>query len=154
MGSGGGSIYVAAPAAAITPLALAAMAPPHFDPVPVFIGPKPGWTGAVAAARPVDGANPATATPPQTTAYAPVDKPPTIDPNETPALTAPLALHIAIPPGVKPVAAKVSARSTTGRIVDRSKPKAKGVVIAAHAKPAAKSEAARPASVPARPPGP
>ena len=25
--------------------------PVHFDPIPVFIGPKPGWTGPVAAAR-------------------------------------------------------------------------------------------------------
>jgi D-alanyl-D-alanine carboxypeptidase len=146
MGSGSGSIYAAAPATAITPLALAAMAPPHFDPVPVFIGPKPGWTGAVAAARPVDGANPTTATP-QTAAYAPVDKSPTIDPNETPALTAPLALHIAVPPGVKPVAARASARSATRKVVDRGKPKTKGVVIAGHAKPAPKGEAAEPASV-------
>jgi D-alanyl-D-alanine carboxypeptidase len=38
--------------------------PVHFDPVPVFIGPKPGWTGPVLAARPPAGAparRPATA---------------------------------------------------------------------------------------------
>jgi hypothetical protein len=38
--------------------------PVHFDPVPVFIGPKPGWTGPVLAARPPAGApapGPATA---------------------------------------------------------------------------------------------
>jgi len=37
------------------PEAMAAMPAPHFDPVPVFIGPKPGWTGPVAQARPADG---------------------------------------------------------------------------------------------------
>jgi D-alanyl-D-alanine carboxypeptidase len=32
-------------------------APLHFDPVPIFIGPKPGWTGPVLAARPTEAGN-------------------------------------------------------------------------------------------------
>ncbi len=41
-------------------------APVHFDPVPVFIGPKPGWTGPVLAARPA----PQDASAPSASAYA------------------------------------------------------------------------------------
>jgi D-alanyl-D-alanine carboxypeptidase len=49
-----------APAAAPAP-AVAAVAPTllaervHFEPIPVFVGPKPGWTGPVLAARPIAG---------------------------------------------------------------------------------------------------
>jgi len=56
--------------------ALAAMQPVHFDPLPVFIGPKPGWTGSIVASRPSDvgpqqqAANPA-APPPEASAIAP-----------------------------------------------------------------------------------
>jgi D-alanyl-D-alanine carboxypeptidase len=152
-GARGASMYAPALPAAITPLALAAMAPAHFDPVPVFVGPKPGWTGPVAAARPADAA-----TPPEASAFAPVDNPPTLDPNETPPLTAPIALHNAVPPGVKPAAAKASVQPTAKppatRVADRSKPKTKGAVVAAPGKSVPKSEAAEPASVPPPPPAP
>ena len=33
----------------------------HFDPVPVFVGPVPGWKGPALGARPVGGADPANA---------------------------------------------------------------------------------------------
>ena len=35
----------------------------HFDPVPVFVGPVPGWKGPALGARPVGGADAATAAP-------------------------------------------------------------------------------------------
>ena len=160
-GARGASSYAAAPPAAMTPLALASLPAPQFDPVPVFVGPKPGWTGPVAAARPTDAATPSTAspaTPPEANAYAPVDKPATIDPNETPPLTAPVALHSAVPPGVKPVAAKAPARTAAKppatKVADRSKPKTKGAAAAAPGNPVPKNEAAEPAAVPTPPPTP
>ncbi len=62
----GGSVGAsAAPAAASMTDAMAA-APVHFDPIPVFIGPKPGWTGPVLAASPA----PAQPVTPNATAYA------------------------------------------------------------------------------------
>jgi D-alanyl-D-alanine carboxypeptidase len=42
----------AAASPATDPLAIANMPAPRFDPVPVFVGPKPGWTGSVAMAKP------------------------------------------------------------------------------------------------------
>src|SRR5579862_2253799 len=54
-GIGRGLGLFAALAPQSDPVAMAAMPAPHFDPVPVFIGPKPGWTGPVAQARPTDG---------------------------------------------------------------------------------------------------
>jgi D-alanyl-D-alanine carboxypeptidase len=57
------SIYYHAPRPRRQPLrahALAAMQPVHFDPLPVFIGPKPGWT------RPIDSSRPPNAEPLQT----------------------------------------------------------------------------------------
>jgi len=156
-GARGASMYAAAPPAAVTPLALAAMAPPHFDPVPVFVGPKPGWTGPVAAARPADGATPPSAspaTPPEASAFAPIDKPPTLDPNETPPLTAPVALHSAVPAGVKPATAKALVQPLATRVADRSKPKTKTAVVAAPGKPVPKNETAEPASVPTPPAAP
>ncbi|HEY1941758.1 MAG TPA: D-alanyl-D-alanine carboxypeptidase family protein [Roseiarcus sp.] len=62
----GGSVGApAAPVAASMTDAMAA-APVHFDPVPVFVGPKPGWTGPVLAASPT----PAQTATPNATAYA------------------------------------------------------------------------------------
>ncbi|MBV8472168.1 MAG: D-alanyl-D-alanine carboxypeptidase [Hyphomicrobiales bacterium] len=58
----GGS--VGAPAGPMTDAM--AGAPVHFDPTPVFIGPKPGWTGPVLAARPA----PEDAAAPSASAYA------------------------------------------------------------------------------------
>jgi D-alanyl-D-alanine carboxypeptidase len=68
--------------------------PVHFDPVPVFIGPKPGWTGPALAARPPEKA-PAGAAPPVASAYA-ADKPSALE-GATPE-SAPLALQSAVRP--------------------------------------------------------
>jgi len=43
-------------------------APVHFDPISIFVGPKPGWTGPVLAARSSEGA-PADGAAPAATAY-------------------------------------------------------------------------------------
>jgi D-alanyl-D-alanine carboxypeptidase len=73
-GNGGGWWGALTIAVAHDPQATAAMPEPHFAPVAVFLGPKPGWTGPVAAAK--------TGDPPQNTlldapksvsAYAPVE---------------------------------------------------------------------------------
>jgi len=161
--SGGRGVpaYAATAPAAITPLELAAMAPAHFDPVPVFVGPKPGWTGPVAAARPADVAAPAgasPATPPEASAFAPIDKPQALDPNDTLPLTAPVALHSAIPPGVKATTAKASvqpgAKTSATKVADRSKAKAKAAVAAAPDKPVVKNQKGEPAAVPTPPPAP
>ena len=64
--------------------------PVHFDPIPIFIGPKPGWTGPVLAARP----SPSDIAAPNATAYA----------NDKPAVdgqdpqSAPVALQGALRP--------------------------------------------------------
>ena len=88
------AIGQAAPATApMTPEA--ASEPVHFDPVPVFIGPKPGWTGPVLAARPPAGA-PAPA--PAATAYS-GDKTSIVEGAD--AHSAPVALQGALRP-VKP----------------------------------------------------
>ncbi len=58
---------VAAPSPTLTAETVAE--PVHFDPVPIFIGPKPGWTGPVLAARP-SGAAPADGSAPTASAYA------------------------------------------------------------------------------------
>jgi len=57
-GRGVTAVSTAAPApvvaaAAVTPTLLAERV--HFEPIPVFVGPKPGWTGPVLAARPTAG---------------------------------------------------------------------------------------------------
>ena len=46
----GASLFAAA-ATSADPETMAAAPAPHFDPVPVFVGPKPGWTGPVAMAK-------------------------------------------------------------------------------------------------------
>ena len=65
--------------------------PVHFDPIPVFVGPKPGWTGPVLAARP----SPTDAAAPNATAYA-GDKPTAIDGQDP--QSAPVALQSALNP--------------------------------------------------------
>ena len=73
--------------------------PVHFDPIPIFIGPKPGWTGPVLAAKGSDKDAPETAR-----AYA--DPKPTAAAAETQA--APAALKSALKPvKLKPLAAHV-----------------------------------------------
>jgi D-alanyl-D-alanine carboxypeptidase len=74
--------------------------PVYFTPVPVFIGPKPGWTGPVLAARapgPTVAAAAAKA-PSEVSAYA-ADKPQPLDGNAIPPageLTAPVVLQGAV----------------------------------------------------------
>jgi D-alanyl-D-alanine carboxypeptidase len=153
MGAGGGSIYamVATVAAPVT-RGLVATGPVHFDPIPVFVGPKPGWTGAVAAARAPDSnvqkaaiSAPA-ATPPEATAYAPPDKPQTLDKDETPPLgaatTAPMALQGAVK---TPAAAKsplhMATKKSAVKVADRGKAKPKGAVAGAPGKAPPKVQA-------------
>ncbi len=68
--------------------------PVHFDPIPIFIGPKPGWTGPVLAARPPDKA-PADGSAPIASAYA-GDKPSVVEGAD--AESAPIALQGALRP--------------------------------------------------------
>ena len=68
--------------------------PVHFDPVPVFVGPKPGWTGPVLAARAPDKA-PADGSAPIASAYA-GDKPSVVEGADT--QSAPIALQGALRP--------------------------------------------------------
>ena len=80
--------------------------PVHFDPVPIFIGPKPGWTGPVLAARPVEKA-PASGTPSVASAYA-ADKPSAVE--GAPPESAPIALQSAVRP-MKPAKAAATAKT-------------------------------------------
>jgi D-alanyl-D-alanine carboxypeptidase len=157
-GAGGASMYSFAAAAPVATRGLAALEPVHFDPIPVFIGPKPGWTGPVAAARVPDLTAQKTAipaAPPEASAYAPADKQ-ALDKDETPPLvaaTAPLALQGA----VKPAAAlKASARSgakkSATKVADQGKAKPKGPIAAVPGKPALKNKTNEPA--PASTPAP
>ncbi|MGD0640807.1 MAG: D-alanyl-D-alanine carboxypeptidase family protein, partial [Roseiarcus sp.] len=68
--------------------------PVHFDPVPIFIGPKPGWNGPVLAARPANKA-PAAGAPATAAAYA-GEKPSVIGDGD--AQSAPVALQSAVRP--------------------------------------------------------
>ena len=79
------------------PQALADMPAEHFEPVTVFVGPKPGWTGPVAAAKAEEEpASPKTpfAAPESASAYASPDKTP--EDQTAPAATAPMALQGAV----------------------------------------------------------
>ena len=63
-----------------------AIKPVHFDPEPIFVGPKPGWTGPVLAAKPT-GNDAGVGRPDTASAYA-TDKPPLAeggDPQSAPA---------------------------------------------------------------------
>jgi D-alanyl-D-alanine carboxypeptidase len=146
VGTRGMSMYSAAVVAeAVAPRALAAMEPVHFDPVPVFLGPKPGWTGPILAARPVDptGQKAAVATPPvpDATAYASPDKPQEVDKDETPPLsapTAPMALHAAVKPAVvKALVSRAARKRPVVKIAaDQNKAKLKSATVPTLAKPA------------------
>jgi hypothetical protein len=76
--------------------------PVHFEPVPIFIGPIPGWTGPVLAAKPTDKDD-ATAPPVAARAYA-NDKPSLIDGAD--AQSAPAALQGAVKPPIPVKAAR------------------------------------------------
>ena len=74
--------------------------PVHFDPVPVFVGAKEGWTGPVLAARPTS------ATPVDATAYT-GDKAPQGAQEGAGDASAPMALEGAVkPPAVAAPPAK------------------------------------------------
>jgi D-alanyl-D-alanine carboxypeptidase len=95
-----------------------AIKPVHFDPAPIFIGPKPGWTGPVLAAKPtsndLDAGSPDTAR-----AYA-TDKPSLAEGSD--AQSAPAALKGALKPvKLAPLAARshkrVAAKARPSQIV-------------------------------------
>jgi hypothetical protein len=144
-GTRGLSMYTPAAATAhMSPLALASMQPTHFDPVPVFIGPKPGWTGPVAEARAPDpaiekaavaaAAIPAPASA-NATAYAPGDKAAAAAEDAPPltADTAPMALHAAVKPEVtKALIRKAGARPRLTRTADLNKTRTRGLVASPH----------------------
>jgi len=115
----------------LPPRALAAMEPAHFDPVPVFIGAKPGWTGPVAAARATDPTiqKAAVATPPEASAYAPADKPQAGSVQEPPPLTAataPMALHAAVKPAAAKALVERAAKLRATKTADLARSRAKG----------------------------
>ena len=94
-----------------------AIKPVHFDPEPIFIGPKPGWTGPVLAAKPT-GDDAGAGSPDAARAYV-NDKPPLAEGAD--AQSAPAALKGALKPVKltplaarphKPVAAKPQPRQT------------------------------------------
>ena len=93
-----------------------AIKPVHFDPEPIFIGPKPGWTGPVLAAKPTS--NDAGAGSPDTARAYVNDKPPLAEGAE--AQSAPAALKGALKPvKLTPLAARphkpVAAKRGCGR---------------------------------------
>ena len=80
-----------------------AIKPVHFDPEPIFIGPKPGWTGPVLAAKPT-GDDAGAGSPDTARAYV-NDKPPLVEGAE--AQSAPAALKGALKPvKLTPLAAR------------------------------------------------
>jgi D-alanyl-D-alanine carboxypeptidase len=82
------SLVASAAASTIDPEAMAAMPASHFDPVVVFVGPKPGWTGPVAMAKPSLSA------PESASAYAASSETaPAQGAEAAPATTAPMALQ-------------------------------------------------------------
>jgi D-alanyl-D-alanine carboxypeptidase len=107
--------------------------PVYFTPVPVFIGPKPGWTGPVLAARAVQppaAVAAAKAAPTDVTAYA-ADKPQPLDAAPVSAegdATAPIALQGAVKapaPGPSKVSSAANKRHLAGKKVAAAKPGAK-----------------------------
>ena len=119
---------------------VASSEPVYFTPVPVFIGPKPGWTGPVLAAR---AARPvavvaATKTPPANVSAYAADKPQPVDGNAIPSaseLTAPVVLQGAVqtPP---PEPAKAAAKGKKAQ-VKRQPPVKRKIVENTKAAPAA-----------------
>jgi D-alanyl-D-alanine carboxypeptidase len=86
----------AAPAPAVNPALLLHAENVQYDPVPVFVGPKPGWTGPVLAAKP-------SAEPTEAAAYATATAP-----DAGPAEGAPAALKGAVKSPAPPAAKKVA----------------------------------------------
>jgi D-alanyl-D-alanine carboxypeptidase len=138
--------------AAITPVsdpeAMAAMPAPHFDPVPVFIGPKPGWTGPVAQARDTTGKPPFEAPETASAFAASPDKPQAQggeDVAPAAAPTAPLALQGAVhaqKPGSLTARAahsanKLSRIKATGKVMHVAAPKVRTAPDDKSASPAA-----------------
>ena len=86
-------------AVAASPEDLLSREPVRFDPVPVFVGPKPGWTGPVLAARPAPSA------PSDANAY-------TSATAKSPPAEAPLVLQgVVKPPEAAAAAVKKAARA-------------------------------------------
>jgi D-alanyl-D-alanine carboxypeptidase len=97
--SGARSVAVAAPSMTLED----AVRPVHFDPQPIFIGPKPGWTGPVLAAKPTSD-DAGVGSPDTARAYA-TDKPPLAEGAD--AQSAPAALKGALKPvKLAPLAAR------------------------------------------------
>jgi D-alanyl-D-alanine carboxypeptidase len=106
-----------------------AIKPVHFDPEPIFIGPKPGWTGPVLAAKSSGEPGPETAD--VARAYV-NDKPPLAEGAETQA--APAALKDALKPvKLAPLAARphktVAARARKQVIVAKTKTPAASAAV-------------------------
>jgi D-alanyl-D-alanine carboxypeptidase len=110
------SLFMQAPAPAQMTIADATK-PVHFDPEPIFIGPKPGWAGPVLAAKPTTN-DAGEGSPDTARAYA-ADKPPLAEGAD--AGSAPAALKGALRPVKlaplaarphKPVVAKAQRRQT------------------------------------------
>lgn len=102
------------------PLVLAAMRPVHFDPLPIFLGPKPGWSEVLAAASPPPPAAPRKEIAPPTTtggadttpvAFQPPDKD-NATPSEVIARMVPLSA-VAQPAAALPSPAPASLNSET-----------------------------------------
>jgi D-alanyl-D-alanine carboxypeptidase len=134
--AGRNTIFAAVMGMGSSPPMTAEMAtqPVHFDPVPVFVGPKPGWTGPVLAARAPDKA-PGDGSAPIASAYA-GDKPSVIEGAD--AQSAPIALQGALRP-TKPDKNAASA-SLAPRKGGKAAAPAKTAVHAALAKAAKKKD--------------
>jgi D-alanyl-D-alanine carboxypeptidase len=131
-GARGLTLFAAMAPTTSDPVAMAAMPAPHFDPVPVFVGPKPGWTGPVAAARPTPFAAPESAS-----AYAAsAEKSPAQGAEES-ALptTAPIALKSAVHVPTK-LAPPRGRHKAFAKKASETKPIKKVAIIAPPNKPA------------------
>ena len=128
IGRGGSALAPFAPAG--DPEAMAALPAPNFDPVPVFVGPKPGWTGPVAQARVV---KPPFEAPETASAYAAApEKAPTPDAEGGSAPTAPMALQGATH---SQKLGSLNAPATVANKPSKNKPLARHVHLAAPKKP-------------------
>jgi len=111
-----------------------AIKPVHFDPEPIFIGPKPGWTGPVLPAKPTSD-DAGAASPDTARAYV-SDKPPLVEDAE--AQSAPAALKGALKPvKLTPLAARphkpVAAKPLKQTVADKvKKPAADAPLPPAH----------------------
>jgi D-alanyl-D-alanine carboxypeptidase len=137
------------------PEAMAAMPAPHFDPVPVFVGPKPGWTGPVAMARSEATAEKASfAAPESASAYAASpDKPPDQNAAEpAAAASAPMALQGAVHGGAKLTSLTAAPHKEADGKLSSSKPLRKIAVVTTPKKttaiPAPAPKAVKPSTTP------